>query len=123
MKSSFYKLFFLIFILLFSFSMTGCKGDKKGPQLGIVVPIGDERVSDELPYVVHEVLENSPAHRAGLQGDDVIVQVGGVPVEGMKHGDVYRKLLLGKRGTVVTLVVLRKGEKKVFQIVRGGRDK
>lgn len=123
MKSSFYKLFFLIFILLFSFSMTGCKGDKKGPLLGIVVPIGDERVSDELPYVVHEVLENSPAHRAGLQGDDVIVQVGGVPVEGMKHGDVYRNLLLGKRGTVVTLVVLRKGEKKVFQIVRGGRDK
>ncbi len=112
----------VIAAIIFPVCMASCKSEK-GPQLGIVVPVGDERVSDELPYVVHEVIENSPAYKAGLQGDDVIVQVGGVPIKGMKHGYVYRNLLLGEPGTVVTLVVLRNNEKKVFQIIRGGRKK
>ncbi len=109
----------ILLAAIFALSSPGCKTEKK-PQIGIVVPTGDERVSDEIPFVIHEVLENTPAHRAGLQGDDVIIQIDGIVLKGLTHGYVYKNILLGKRGTVATLVILRDGEKKVIQLIRGG---
>lgn len=110
---------FLLSIIL-SIALFACKKDE-GPQIGIVVPTGDQKVSSNIPFVIHGIIKDSPGHKAGLQENDVIVQIDGREVKGLKHGYVYKNMLLGKRGTVVTLVVRRGEEKHVIQVVRGGK--
>jgi S1-C subfamily serine protease len=63
--------------------------------------------------VVGEVRERSPAERAGLRPEDVIVALDGVPVETSKDRDVaafQRKIQRGKAGAQHELTVLRRGE-------------
>ncbi len=98
-----------------------CSGDSGQGRLGIEVPTGEGKISDEAPYVVHGVYEG-PAYDAGIKADDVIVQIDGVPLRnGMTHEYVYKNLLLGKAGTKVTIVVDRKGERHVFDVIRASR--
>ena len=94
------------------------KSDKKG-LLGIVVPVGQEHVGKEMPYVITGVYEDSPASRAGLRPDDRIVQINGKELDGLEYDHIYNNLLLGPAGTKVTLVVERKGETVVVDVVRG----
>lgn len=107
-------LFFLICLFLFSCS------PKQEYMLGIQVPVGNQHVSDETPYLVSGVYEDSPAYKAGLRPDDIILQVDGVDVKGLKCDYIYNKLLLGKKGTDVNIVIDRKGEKMIFVVRRGG---
>jgi carboxyl-terminal processing protease len=112
-------LFFMMIILTLSWA---CKKEKQeGPLIGIRVPTGDEKVSREKPYVVHEVIVDSPAHKAGVNPDDIIVQIDGVKLEGLTHGYVYDKLVLGEKGTPVVFTIQRDGETKIIQLIRGGR--
>ncbi|HOO71146.1 MAG TPA: PDZ domain-containing protein [Spirochaetota bacterium] len=98
-----------------------CLKESNFGRLGIEVPTGEGKISDETPYVIHSVYEG-PAFDAGIKADDVIVQINDVPLrKGMTHEYVYNNLLLGKAGTKVTLVVDRKGERLVFEIVRASR--
>jgi len=107
----------LILTILLAFSCS----KPEGPLLGIRVPIGDGKVSSEMPYVVHEVVVDSPAYNAGMRPDDVIIQIDSVPLKGLRHDYVYKNLVLGKKGTTVTFVVERDGETKIIQVIRGGR--
>lgn len=59
--------------------------------------------------VVVSPLKGSPAERAGLLPEDVITQVDGGSVEGMNLSEVVTKIR-GKKGTKVTLSILRSGE-------------
>ncbi len=106
-------------LLLILFLSAGCA---KKPEylLGIQVPVGDDRVSESMPYVVTGVYEDSPAYNAGIRPDDIITQVDGTDLIGLKNGYVYKKLLLGEKGTDVTIVVKRKEKTMVFVVKRGG---
>ena len=106
--------FFVICVLISSCS------PKQEYQLGIQVPIGTQHVSEDTPYLVSGVYEDSPAYKAGLRPDDIIQQVDGMDLKGLRCDYVYNKLLLGKKGTDVTIVVDRKGEKMIFVVKRGG---
>jgi len=68
---------------------------------------------------VIEPMPGSPALRAGLRPGDVILEVGGKPVDGL-DGDAVAKLLKGPRGTVVHVKVSREGYDKPldFSITR-----
>jgi len=57
----------------------------------------------------------SPAQKAGLKLKDRILAVDGVRVEDY---EVCRKLLVGNKGSVVRLKVLRQGEELDFELVR-----
>jgi carboxyl-terminal processing protease len=96
-----------------------CAKDGGKGLLGIVVPIGKERVTNSMPYVVTGVYEGSPAYNAGIRPDDVIVQIDGRSVEGLEYDYIYNNLLRGPAGSRVTIVVTRKGEKHVIDVVRG----
>ena len=89
-------------------------------QLGIQVPVGNQHVSDETPYLISGVYEDSPAYKAGLRPDDIILQVDGVDLKGLRCDYIYQRLLLGKKGTDMSVVVDRKGQKLVFIVRRGG---
>ena len=54
-----------------------------------------------------EVIPGSPAARGGLHGEDLILEVDGLPVSGM--GDLQRLMDEGTIGRPLTLLVHRDG--------------
>jgi carboxyl-terminal processing protease len=98
---------------------SACKKDDQKGLLGIVVPVGQEHVKKDSPYVITGVYEDGTAYRAGIRPDDRIVQIDGVQVQGLTYDYIYNNLLSGPAGTKVTIVILRKGETLVFDVMRG----
>ena len=68
---------------------------------------------------IKEPLENTPAFKAGVKSNDVIVAVNGKPIKGKDIEDVV-KMIRGKEGTVVRLTLRRPSQNKllVFAITR-----
>ncbi len=68
--------------------------------------------------VVISPLKNSPAQKAGLKAGDIIIKVDG---HSTKDWNLFKavKEIRGKKGTKVTLTVLRDGEEKDIVITRG----
>lgn len=98
----------------------GCSGDSGYGKLGIEVPIGQGKVTDEAPYVIVGVIEGSPAYNAGIRPDDIIIQIDEVPIrKGMVYDTIYNNYLRGKAGSSVMLVVERDGKSMIYKVVRG----
>ena len=62
-------------------------------------------------YVVAGVRKDSPAERAGVLKDDVLIKINGKKTENMKLEDLLHKLQ-HKDGDLINLVVERAGEQK-----------
>lgn len=91
----------------------------EGRFYGIGITISDR---DGKPYVV-SVIPGTPAEKAGLKPDDVIVSIDGVTRDKWDLDDVVRRIR-GEEGTTVKVGVLRNGSKKPLQftIVRAKID-
>ena len=63
------------------------------------------QLQDEEPVVVAPI-KDSPADKAGIMANDVIVEVDGLKVKGMKLEDIVAKIK-GKKGTQVVLKIRR----------------
>ena len=70
---------------------------------------------------IGNVFENSPAMKAGLQEGDIIVGVNGESIEGKTSADIA-SLVKGKKGTEVTIKILRSDEELEFTITRDTVD-
>lgn len=106
----------ICFFILLSFSCG--MGEKRGI-LGIEVPVGDGKVSSETPYLISGVYEGTPAHKAGLQPGDKIIQINEMIISnGMKFDYIFKNYLTGKPGTRVVLNVTRGDRNMVFEIIR-----
>lgn len=70
---------------------------------------------------VNRVFKDSPAMEAGLLAGDVITHVNGTPVWAKTTEDLNNavSLVKGEDGTTVEITVSRKGEEKVFTVMRG----
>lgn len=73
--------------------------------------------SDGGGALVASVFEGSPAEAAGLQTDDVIVQVDRSPIQGMP--DLYMALRARSPGEQVTLTLVRDGSPLSLSVVLG----
>lgn len=114
---------YLLLIVILLFSCINCGKENKSGILGIQVPVGSGKVSDVNKYVITGVYENTPAHKAGVKPDDIIIQINDTPISnGMEYDYIYKNLLLGKAGEKITLVVSRKDKKIIFEIVRARRE-
>ena len=71
--------------------------------LGIEVSMEDGFVKVVSP------IDDTPAQRAGMQSGDLIIRLDDTPVKGMSLNDAV-KLMRGKPGTDIVLMVVRKGE-------------
>lgn len=78
-------------------------------------------VGPTCPLVIVSTLDASPAERAGVLADDVMVRVDGVPIEGLSVDDVTSKVR-GPAGTDVTIVFLRAGSEVELTITRAAID-
>ena len=80
--------------------------DTSGELSGVGIQLSVDKDTKEL--VVISPIEGSPASRAGVQPKDVIISIDGKPTKGMSTEDAV-KLIRGKAGTTVKLVLRRKG--------------
>ncbi len=89
--------------------------DTKGAFGGVGIEIG---VRDGMLTVVSPI-EDTPAYKAGVKAKDIIVKIGDKPTKDLSLSDAV-KLIRGKKGTPVTLWIMRKGfnAPKPFEIVR-----
>ena len=64
--------------------------------------------------MIMKVREGSPAEKAGIKADDIVVELQGEPVVGAT--ELMNKVAMYKPGTEVELTVLRDGKKKKFTV-------
>lgn len=81
--------------------------------------IGAQLDTKDGNIVVIAPLPGTPAERAGLQPEDVIVTIDDAPTEGMTIDEAVSRIR-GERGTVVTLGITREGSEdpRLFPITR-----
>jgi carboxyl-terminal processing protease len=77
--------------------------------LGIEVSMEDGFVKVVAP------IEDTPAHRAGIQAGDLIIKLDDTPVKGLTLNDAVKKMR-GKPKTPIKLTIARKGETKPIDI-------
>ncbi|RMG55783.1 MAG: S41 family peptidase [Gammaproteobacteria bacterium] len=77
--------------------------------LGIEVGMEDGFVKVIAP------IDDTPAQRAGIKAGDLIVRIDDKPVKGMTLNEAV-KLMRGKKGTPITLTIVREGEEKPLKI-------
>ncbi|HEY3325578.1 MAG TPA: S41 family peptidase [Novimethylophilus sp.] len=89
----------------------GTQGEFGG--LGIEVGMEDGFVKVVSP------IEDTPAYKAGLKPNDLIIKLDDTPVKGMSLNDAVKRMR-GKPDTQIVLTVLRKGENKplIFPLMR-----
>ena len=67
--------------------------------------------------LVYSVLDNTPAEKAGIKANDIILQVGNKKVSGMNIANVAT-LVRGEEGTSVKLIIFRNHHKLVKNVER-----
>jgi len=90
--------------------------DQEGKYYGVGMQIGQRagKLGKLIVYVVAPI-PGSPAFRAGLRPDDVIIKVNGQSTEGMDTREVAEKLK-GPKGTQVHITVTREGYDKPIEV-------
>ena len=83
------------------------KGEFGG--LGIEVTMEDGLIKVISP------IDDTPAAKAGIKPGDYIAAIDGTPVQGMELNDAIDKMR-GAPGSKITVTILRKGEKKPFDV-------
>lgn len=79
--------------------------------------IGAELTIKDSNVVVVSPIKGSPADRAGVRPQDIITEVDGKSIEGLSLNDVVAKIR-GKKGTSVTLTIMRSPQIVKLTIVR-----
>src|SRR5271157_3210510 len=93
--------------------------------LGVgVIELTDERVKalnlgDDRGVEVKRVEENSPAAKAGLKENDVILEVNGKPVENIEQ--FIRSIAEGQPGAKVDLTIWRNGARQTLSATLDSR--
>ena len=82
---------------------------------GKFVGIGVELISNDGVLKVISPLDGTPADKAGIEPGDLIIKVNGELIQNMTMREAINKIK-GKKGTIVNLTILRKGEDKPLQI-------
>ena len=85
---------------------------------GSFVGIGVSFSAIKYGGLVLEVFEGSPASAAGLLAGDIITHVEGTSIEGYSS-DKVKSVILGEKGTEVSIKVLRDGQYHDYKIKRG----
>tara|TARA_Y100001968_G_scaffold223054_1_gene205805 strand:+ start:393 stop:1742 length:1350 start_codon:yes stop_codon:yes gene_type:complete len=89
--------------------------DTSGELMGVGIQISVDIDTEQL--IVVSPIEGTPAFKAGIKSNDVIFSIDGKSTNGMKIENAV-KLIRGKRGSSVTLGILRGNEFIKFRLVR-----
>ncbi|MCI0424459.1 MAG: trypsin-like peptidase domain-containing protein [Actinobacteria bacterium] len=87
------------------------------PFLGVSVEDANDGRAGAL---ITEVLGDTAAETAGLEVDDVVISVDGVPV--LTRGDLVAQVRAHSPGTTIEVVVIRDGDEMTFEVTLGVRS-
>jgi serine protease Do len=87
---------------------------KGGAWLGLALGQSDESVTAD------DIVEDSPAEKAGLKSGDVILKVNGKPVG--STGDIIGRVRDSAPGDTLKLTVKRGGEEKELEVTLGAKE-
>lgn len=88
--------------------------DYFNPNLGYVGIVLGYNTQNEL--IILDVKKNSPASKAGIRTNDLIVKVNGKDVNDIKKAS---KIMRGKLGTKLNISIKRDNIEKIYTVVRG----
>ncbi len=91
------------------------KIDTTGELTGVGIQLSLDKLTNEV--IVVSPIEGSPAYKAGVLPKDVIVSIDTKSTKNMTIEEVVR-LIRGKKGTVVTLGLRRKGNIFTYRLIR-----
>ena len=89
--------------------------DTSGELTGVGIQIAKDEKTDRL--LVIAPIEETPAFKAGILAQDLIIKIDGVDTKGMDVNDAVN-LIRGKSGTKVTLTVDRDGKESDYELAR-----
>lgn len=92
-----------------AFRVMRMSNEEKFGGLGIEIIVEDGFIRVIAP------IDDTPAHRAGIQPGDIIVMLDGVAVQGMGLRDMVERLR-GPPGSKVVLTISRQGESEAFDV-------
>jgi membrane-associated protease RseP (regulator of RpoE activity) len=101
--------------------------DKKGGFLGVQIQDLSEQLSDYFKVknsngvLVSEVVDDSPAEKAGLKAGDIIVKIDGADIK--NAGDLTMTIRQYEPKTEVSVSVVRNGKKKQLKATLGESEK
>ncbi len=110
-------------------SYADCASAKKGGSegfLGVYLEEIDDELRESLAYkgdgaFVEDVVEDTPAEKAGIEAGDIIFEYGGKKV--MDEDDLRKMIRKTKPGAKVQISVFREGKKKSLAVKIGKRQK
>ena len=123
---AFVPLFALVTVLLIGAAHSAHAAKKRG-WLGVAIqemtPSLQEALNagDQWGLVITEVMDDSPAERAGLREEDIILKYDGKPVT--RFDELARLVRRTRPGTEVTLVILRDGKQMEIRVKIGKRPR
>jgi carboxyl-terminal processing protease len=102
-------------------SLSSLSGQFEG--IGAEMTVHNERSEDEdcspagptCRFVVVRTIPGSPAEKAGLKADDVVLAIDGTSVDGLTLDEAVTRVR-GKKGTAVTLTIDREGADKPIDL-------
>lgn len=99
-------------------------GGKKEAFIGVVTDKAPEALGEHLGFkdgvVVKQVLKDSPAEKAGLKNNDILLSMNGTA---LTSPDQFKKLIVGETGGAkAAFVILRAGKKEKINATLGERD-
>jgi carboxyl-terminal processing protease len=89
--------------------------DTSGELTGVGIQIAKDEKTDRL--LVIAPIEDTPAFKAGILAQDLIIKIDGVDTKGMDVNDAVN-LIRGKSGTKVTLTINRDGKESDYELAR-----
>ena len=101
--------------------------EKKGAYIGIFMEKLDKESIEKLNYpkssgvLIMEVIEDSPAEKAGFESKDIIYEFDGTKLEDQEH--LLELLVEKSSGETVDVVLYRDGDKKEYKLELGEQAK
>lgn len=107
----------LALLSVVALSVTVRAEDEPQGMIGIQIKLDTENKDGKL--VIVDVKSDSPADKAGLKKDDVIIKVGDKPADDLN--DTVKEIVSKKPGTKIKIVVKRDGKEKTIEVEVGKR--
>jgi carboxyl-terminal processing protease len=95
------------------------ENDLSGNLSGVGLKLAEDKKTKALTVITP--IEGTPAFKAGILANDVIIQIDAQPTQGMNINDAIKRIL-GPVGTQVVLTIQRGNQKRVFKITRANID-
>ncbi|MEH2387638.1 MAG: S41 family peptidase [Nostoc sp.] len=89
--------------------------DLSGNLSGVGLQLGENEKTKALTVIAP--IQGTPAFKAGILPDDVIIQINGERTQGMKIEDAVKRIL-GPVGTKVVLTIQRGNKSQIFKLTR-----